>query len=209
MLPAAICFSGLYGPILVLLYLMNVSTTREESGPVSQFLLPQHEFMVERQKFTKKNEQPKHHVTLIIGPYVFTRNRKAAGIGKNGKFICNGCKKLGAQTGALAKLISETNSPDDYELISCDTKHGCTPPSVLPLKKKFMSRLYEEVQRCKGSKPIGKIYTEIRDDLSKGLSPDDKKQFIRIIPSQASCNANLSAYKNEFIPQQPKDLVSS
>ena len=170
--------------------------------------IPEHEFMVERQKFTKENKIPKYHVTLIIGPYIFTRNRKATGIGKNAKFICNGCKKLGAQTGALAKLVATNNDQNDYQLVSCDLEHACTPPSVQPLKKKFMSRLYEEVKR-NPSKSIGRIYIEIRDDLSKDLNSDEKKQFLRIIPSQANCSANLSTYKNEFIPKQPNDIVSS
>ena len=47
----------------------------------AQETIPEHEFMVERQKFTKENKIPKYHVTLIIGPYIFTRNRKATGIG--------------------------------------------------------------------------------------------------------------------------------
>ena len=202
MLTEAICFSGLYG---LLLFLMNVVSSDEESG---QTFLPQHEFMVEKQKFTKKNEEPKHHVSLIIGAYVFTRNRKAAGIGKNAKFICNGCKKLGSRTGALAKLIAKNDNQNDYQLMSCDLEHACTPPSVAPLKKKFMSKLYEEVKK-NPSKAIGRIYSEIRDEFSNNLSPDEKKQFIRIIPSQASCTSNLTAYKNEFIPTQPKDIVSS
>ena len=137
-------------------------------------------------KIYKKNEEPKHHVTLIIGAYVFTRNRKAAGIGKNAKFICNGCKKLGSRTGALAKLIAKNDNQNDYQLMSCDLEHACTPPSVAPLKKKFMSKLYEEVKK-NPSKAIGRIYSEIRDEFSNNLSPDEKKQFIRIIPSQVSC----------------------
>ena len=160
---------GLYG---LLLYLVNVvisTQEEEETATIEKLFLPQHEFVVERQKFVKKEKDAKYMVSLIIGPYVFTRNKKALGIGKNATFTCNGCHKLGKRTSALAKKISDNNNPNDYQLMSCQKDHACVPHSVQPLKKQFMSKMYSEVKN-NPTRSIGEIYKEQRREIVKNLS---------------------------------------
>ena len=189
--------SAFYGLIL---YLIN-AVIDDDSG---QHFLPEHEFIVERQKFPKRGTDPKYHVTLIIGPYIFTRNKKAKRIGKNAVFICNKCIKNGKRTAAIATQISENDNPNDYVLKSCEVEHTCIPSSIQPLRKKFVDTLYSEVKK-NPTKSIGKIYLETRTELAKDLTDDERMQFFEIIPNQASVTPRLTTYKNEFIPQQPKD----
>ena len=57
---------------VILVYFVNVVSALEDKsvGPISNHLPPQHEFVVERQKFVKKEKEAKYHVSLVHVMYV-------------------------------------------------------------------------------------------------------------------------------------------
>ena len=202
LLETAICASGIYG---LLLYLVSVVTTSDEVGSAGQYFLPEHQFIVKEQKFKKPGADEKYHFSLIIGPYIFTRNKKAKSVGKNAIFVCTGCKNMGHRTTATATKVGQNNNSNDYILQSCDENHKCMPSCIAPLKKKFVEIMYSEVKK-NPTRAIGEIYKETRRELSKDLTEDERLQFFEIIPTQANITPRLTTYKSEFIPQQPKDV---
>ena len=195
---AEIGFIALYGIFAILLSAVPVNAQENET-------LPEHEFLVERQKFVKKGAIPKHHVSLIIGAYTFKRKQKAKCIGKNAVFVCNECSKTEAKkhTSALVKKVSDTGTSADFQLVSFSTDHACLPSRILPLKKKFIDIMYKKTKE-NPSAAFGKIYLEERRKLSEELSEEEKDEFFQIIPSEANLATNLCKFKREFVPQAPK-----
>ena len=75
------------------------------------------------------------------------------------------------------------------------------------LKEKFMSSCYDQVKNDP-TKPVPKIYNEVRNALGRDLTETEKRRFFQQIPSQRSCQANLYGYRRNFIPPAPNTYVS-
>ena len=73
----------------------------------------------------------------------------------------------------------------------------------MPLKKKFIDILYQR-RKENPTASFSQTYLEERRKLSEDLSEEEKDEFFRIIPSEASMASNLCTFKHEFIPPAPK-----
>ena len=70
----------------------------------------------------------------------------------------------------------------------------------------FSHRCYDEVE-ADPTKSIGRIYLDVRTELSRDFDQDDKDSFFRMIPSQRVIEPALYQFRRNFIPRKPTNFV--
>ena len=146
-------------------------------------------------------------VTLEIPPYRFKRKTDAKEIGKKAYFECNSCEKLDEKTSAHAIKHEDENGEIFYELVFWPLIHECMPSATSHLARIFRDRCYSAVE-ADPIKSIFQIYKDIRTEMGKELTPDERKSFNSEIQGLYSIKAQLYMLRRKFIPKAPKTFVS-
>ena len=139
-------------------------------------------------------------------PYQFKRKSKARGIGKKAVFECVSCAKNDVKTYAYA-IKQENENGEYHELDQWPNDHDCAPSATSHLARIFTERCYNAVE-IDPTKSIFQIYKDIRSELGKDLTPDEKISFICEIPRLYSIKVRLYKHRRKFIPKAPQNFVS-
>ena len=145
-------------------------------------------------------------VTLFIPPYLFRRKKKALNIGKKATFECVSCAKNDVKTYAYA-IKHENENGEYHELVQWPNDHDCAPSATSYLARIFVERCYNAVE-FDPTKSIFQIYKDVRADLGKDLTEDEKISFLCEIPRLHSIKVQLYKHRRNFIPKAPQNFVS-
>ena len=146
-------------------------------------------------------------VTLEIPPYRFKRKTDAKEIGKRAYFECNSCDKLDEKTSAHAIKHEDENGEIFYELVSWPRNHECAPSATSHLARIFRDRCYAAVA-ADPMKPIFQIYKDLRTDIGRELTDEERKSFNCEIQELYSLKVQLYKHRRKFIPKAPQSFVS-
>ena len=200
--------------LLVVLWLLKgihgISTTESDNTGTDTAdendELPKHSFQHSDMviKTGKSKGNVRKCVTLLIPPYIFKRKRNCVGPGKV-FFACTSCESLKRYLHAQALKEIHEDGSETYTLLSAphSSKHVCAISTTAILTKQFRRELYQEIA-LNPIKPLPTIYEEVRNDMCKDLSHDERVAFLQDIPTYSDVQANLYVYRKEFIPGQPK-----
>ena len=91
-------------------------------------------------------------------------------------FECISCAKNDVKT--YAKAIKEENENGEYhELVQWPNDHDCAPSATSHLARIFTERCYNAVE-SDPTKSIFQIYKDVRAELGKDLTEDEKISFL-------------------------------
>ena len=145
-------------------------------------------------------------VTLFIPPYLFRRKKKALNIGKKATFECVSCAKNDVKTYAYA-IKHENENGEYHELVQWPNDHDCDPSATSHLARIFTEKCYNAVE-IDPTKSIFQIYKDVRADLGKDLTEDEKISFLCEIPRLHAIKGQLYKHRRNFIPKAPQTFVS-
>ena len=171
--------------------------------------VPNHEFIYKDQEIqtgAKKGEIRKT-VILHIPPYHFKRKTKARDIGKKAYFECLSCAKLDVKTSAHAIAHENENGEEWHELVFWPIDHDCAPSATSHLARIFTDRCYAAVE-SDPTKSVFQIWKDIRTDMGKELTPENRTSFLGEIPKLHSIRGHLYNHRRKFIPKAPQNFVS-
>ena len=112
---------------------------------------------------------------------------------------------------AFGLLISSTwaliSNGEYHELVQWPNDHDCAPSATSYLARIFVERCYNAVE-FDPTKSIFQIYKDVRADLGKDLTEDEKISFLCEIPRLHSIKVQLYKHRRNFIPKAPQKFVS-
>ena len=107
-----------------------------------------------------------------------------------------------------AYAIKHENENGEYhELVQWPNDHDCAPSATSYLARIFVERCYNAVE-FDPTKSIFQIYKDVRADLGKDLTEDEKISFLCEIPRLHSIKVQLYKHRRNFIPKAPQTFVS-
>ena len=122
----------------------------------------------------------------------------AVKIGSLAYFACNTCKVLDVKNWAHAKKSEDENGEAYYELIKWPTDHVCAPGASYHLVKSFRDKCHDAVSQDP-AKSIPQIYKDIKEEICRDLTDDERKSFLDEIPEFHSLKPNLYIHRRKFI----------
>ena len=93
---------------------------------------------------------------------------------------------------------------ESHELVLWPTDHDCAPSATSHLARTFTERCY----KADPTKSIFQIYRDVRAELGKPLTPEEKISFLCDIPKLHSIKVQLYKHRRKFIPTAPQNFVS-
>ena len=175
------------------------SQSSSDSGPEPE---PEHEFIsVEKTYKEGAIKEGQTHIvdTLLIHPYVFTKGATKKNVTY---FMCQGCRKYKKYV-----LATATKENDEWKLLTAPKDHICWSSSEDMLKKEFSRKMYTGISN-NPRKPIPKMFNEVTEEMTKGMSIVQKRRFKQVVSQYKGIQSGLYKHRNEKIPTQPKTMVS-
>ena len=123
----------------------------------------------------------------------------AVKIGSFAYFACNSCKVLDVKNWAHAKKSEDENGEAYYELVKWPTDHVCAPGASYHLVKSFRDKCHDAVSQDP-AKSIPQIYKDIKEEICRDLTDDEKKSFLDEIPELHSMRPQLYSHRKKFVP---------
>ena len=96
-----------------------------------------------------------------------------------------------------------------FQLISwpSHSHHQCFPMSMNVRIKEFSKNLYKGVAEDP-TKPLPKLYNEVRTEMAKKMPMEDKALFFQSLPRLCNLSKRLYEHRSLFIPKKPLTQVS-
>ena len=172
---------------------------------VLTYSLPDHEFIADVKQKTKSNGtvDTKTSITLVEGPYKFTRKKRREG---KAYFSCHNAGK-GCKATAKSLVTGDHNEVDSYVLDNISTDHSCADSLTDRKKEECFRKMKNAIKENPMATTLPELHSTVRNEMAKDMNAEERRQFFQSVGKFTDIASSLYSVQHSLVPLEPQDQL--